>query len=100
MTKVPVKKPKAQPAARLKIADRCDRCKAQAFVAVLIPLTGEEFAVFDEDGSITFAMLPLMFCGHHYRKHADALPENTVVTADDRHLINTKPTDPGTSGVS
>jgi hypothetical protein len=36
----------------LTVADRCDRCGAQAYVRVLLPV-GE-----------------LLFCAHHYRAHA------------------------------
>jgi hypothetical protein len=36
--------------------DRCDRCGAQAYVRVTLEAGGE-----------------LFFCGHHARKHADAL---------------------------
>ncbi|GAA1987381.1 hypothetical protein GCM10009718_26070 [Isoptericola halotolerans] len=38
----------------LTAADRCDRCGAQAYVRVVLPV-GE-----------------LLFCGHHARAHADA----------------------------
>ncbi|WP_407317571.1 hypothetical protein UQW22_13515 [Isoptericola halotolerans] len=43
--------PTTQP---LTAADRCDRCGAQAYVRVVLPV-GE-----------------LLFCGHHARAHADA----------------------------
>jgi hypothetical protein len=36
--------------------DRCDQCGAQAYVRVTLEAGGE-----------------LLFCGHHGRKHADAL---------------------------
>ncbi|WP_245679157.1 DUF7455 domain-containing protein [Actinomadura hibisca] len=64
-----------RPSEPLKIADRCDRCGAQAFVRV-------EF-----DG------LDLLFCGHHYRRHEMALL-NRVPHAhvhDERDRINVKP---------
>lgn len=38
----------------LTVADRCDRCGAQAYVKVTLPV-GE-----------------LLFCGHHARQHAPA----------------------------
>lgn len=41
--------------APLTAADRCDRCGAQAYVRVLLPV-GE-----------------LLFCAHHAREHADKL---------------------------
>lgn len=54
--------------------DRCDRCGAQAFVEVTL-----------EAGV-------LMFCGHHFAKHEDALVlSGAKLTVDERHLINLKP---------
>lgn len=44
------------PVAPLTGADRCDRCGAQAFVRVRLLSGGE-----------------LLFCGHHFRKHGDAV---------------------------
>ena len=44
----------------LTLADRCDRCGAQAFVAA-------------EFGADT-----LMFCQHHYTKHYDAITEQAI----------------------
>ena len=38
------------------VADRCDRCAAQAYVRVFL------------DGGST-----LQFCGHHFREHEDRL---------------------------
>ena len=42
--------------APLTVADRCDRCGAQAYVRVVLATGGE-----------------LLFCAHHGRQHADAL---------------------------
>lgn len=42
----------------LTLADRCEKCRAQAYVSVL--LTAKSPAV-------------LHFCGHHYAANADAL---------------------------
>lgn len=42
----------------LTAADRCDRCGAAAQVRVVLPSGGE-----------------LLFCGHHARKHNQALVE-------------------------
>ncbi len=42
-------------AAALTAEDRCDRCGAQALVRVVLPY-GE-----------------LLFCGHHFTKHAESL---------------------------
>jgi len=46
--------------AALTAADRCDRCRAQALVRVVLPY-GE-----------------LLFCGHHFAKHAAALRPSAV----------------------
>jgi len=40
----------------LTVADRCDRCGAQAYLRVVLMSGGE-----------------LLFCGHHGREHGDAL---------------------------
>jgi hypothetical protein len=61
----------------LKIADRCDRCGAQAFVVV--QLTSDDSTA-------------LMFCGHHYAKHEAALHTlDPFAVRDERHRINAKP---------
>lgn len=39
----------------LSVSDRCDRCNAQALVRVVLPF-GD-----------------LLFCGHHFSKHASSL---------------------------
>lgn len=46
--------------------DRCDRCGAQAYLAVELP-----------------SGLELLFCGHHAREHGDKLREVAVVVTDD-----------------
>jgi len=64
--------------APLKIADRCDRCAAQAFVVV--QLTADDSSA-------------LMFCGHHFHKHEAALRAlDPFAVLDDRHKINARPT--------
>ena len=55
----------------LKVSDRCDRCSAQAFVLVK-GISGE-----------------LMFCGHHYSEHEQALSSFAYTIIDNRELINT-----------
>jgi hypothetical protein len=56
------------------IADRCDRCRAQAFVAVLLTADNEE---------------PLRFCGHHFAKYeSKILALDPFAVRDDRHKIN------------
>ena len=57
---------------QLKVADRCDRCAAQAFVLVK-GMAGE-----------------LMFCGHHFAKHEKALTEFAYEVIDEREHINQK----------
>ena len=52
-----------EPAA-LTQADRCDRCGAQALIRVVLPY-GE-----------------LLFCGHHYAKHAGPLGQTALRVED------------------
>lgn len=60
----------------LNLADRCDHCKAQAFVRVVKPGVGA----------------PLDFCGHHYRSNEQALAnQGFIVLTDERATINAKP---------
>lgn len=49
--------------------DRCDSCRAQAFVRVVMP----------HDGTHT----ELLFCAHHARKHLPKLREILGVHVDD-----------------
>lgn len=51
--------------------DRCDSCGSQAYVLVL----------FKDDMS-------LMFCGHHWNQHADALIEVAVDIVDETDKLN------------
>jgi len=51
--------------APLTAADRCDRCNAQAYVRVVLPV-GE-----------------LLFCGHHARRHAEGLRDVAVHIQDE-----------------
>lgn len=55
---------------QLQIADRCDRCAAQAFVIVK-GVTGE-----------------LYFCGHHFTKNEEALTKFAFEIIDERNFIN------------
>lgn len=55
------------------IADRCDRCGAEAF-AWVNGISGD-----------------LYFCGHHFTKHESALKEYAFEVVDDRKFINAKP---------
>lgn len=59
--------------AALTVADRCDRCGAQAFVRVHF-VAGE-----------------LTFCGHHARAMSAALQAQAVRIEDGSHAINSRP---------
>ena len=51
--------------------DRCDSCRAEARVRVLLHKSN----------------LPLMFCGHHYSASATTLATLAVVTHDERDYL-------------
>ena len=55
--------------APLTVADRCDRCGAQAYVRVVLP-SGD-----------------LFFCGHHARKHAGAFTDVALHIQDERERL-------------
>ena len=57
----------------LSVADRCDRCGAQAFVRVVLR-AGE-----------------LLFCGHHGRENAKALEGVALFVEDGTGAINSRP---------
>lgn len=59
----------------LRIADRCDRCPAQAFAWARV------------------IGVALRFCGHHFAKHRNALLDQASIIVDERHRINLKPTE-------
>ena len=56
----------------LKIADRCDRCGAQAFI-LATGVSGE-----------------LMFCGHHYQKYEYAITQWAYKIVNELNTINAK----------
>lgn len=60
----------------LRLADRCDRCAAQAFVRV-------DFLVGDDTHE-------LFFCGHHYAANEQKLNATAQVVVDERKFINAK----------
>ena len=60
---------------KLKNADRCDTCGAQAFVWAIMP---------DSDAG-------LMYCGHHFNKYEAKLREVAIDIFDERYKINEKP---------
>lgn len=57
---------------RLKVADRCDYCEAQAFVIA------------------RFANGELHFCGHHFAHNEIHILTQAYEVIDARHLINVK----------
>jgi hypothetical protein len=65
--------PAQTPLSTLSVADRCDRCGAQAFVRVVLR-AGD-----------------LLFCGHHARENAPALESIALFVEDGTGAINTKP---------
>lgn len=76
--KIPVSTaPEAEPqrvrVRHLRVADRCDRCPAQAFALA------------------TVAGTDLLFCGHHFARHEDRLREVASRIVDEREWINSRP---------
>lgn len=58
------------PVRRLRVADRCDACGARAYVRVAVK------------------GLPLDFCAHHFRRHAEALESSgATVVFDERFAL-------------
>jgi hypothetical protein len=65
-----------QEATKLNAHDRCDRCGSQAYVRVLA----------------ANGKLALLFCNHHFGKHADSLLDSGwTVTHDQRDELTVKP---------
>ena len=58
----------------LSATDRCDRCQAQAYVRVVLP-----------GGS------DLLFCGHHWSRHEDALRPQAEHILDETHRLAEAP---------
>jgi ribosomal protein L37E len=69
---MPETKVKKQEDKVLKIADRCDRCGAQAFI-IATGVSGE-----------------LMFCGHHYHKYEYAITQWAYKIINELDTINEK----------
>ena len=55
----------------LTVADRCDRCGAQAYLRVTMPSGGE-----------------LLFCAHHARAHQDKLQQVALKIQDETNRVN------------
>ena len=58
----------------LNVTDRCDRCQAQAYVRVVL-----------SGGS------DLLFCGHHWSRHEDALRPQAEQIVDETHRLADAP---------
>lgn len=56
----------------LTATDRCDRCNAQAYVRVVLPNGGD-----------------LLFCGHHWARHADVLRPQAREVIDETDRLAT-----------
>lgn len=94
--------------ARLRVADRCDRCRAQAYVEVAVPVVLHEVGPTIrhgdlpggwEDADLSGGLeerrttLPLLLCAHHFRDHEPALAAaGATVTHDDRHTLTPRST--------
>lgn len=63
--------PTLAPEASLTAADRCDRCGAQAYVRVVL-----------DSGS------DLVFCGHHWGRHAETLRPKAREVIDETARID------------
>lgn len=55
----------------LQESDRCDRCRAKAYVSVLI----------------VAVQLPLRFCAHHFAKHQDVLTQIAFIRDERGRLL-------------
>jgi hypothetical protein len=62
------------PAKPLNATDLCDRCRATAYVRVILPGSGE-----------------LLFCAHHNREHAAALAKIAVQIQDETGRLTRQP---------
>ncbi|WP_460460736.1 DUF7455 domain-containing protein [Angustibacter peucedani] len=58
----------------LTVADRCDRCGAQAYLRVVLTNGGE-----------------LLFCAHHGREHSDALSAASATIQDESDRLQETP---------
>jgi hypothetical protein len=67
----------------LTVADRCDRCGAQAYVRVAMSAGGE-----------------LFFCAHHGREYTPKLRElDAVISDESERLDETSPTPAASAGI-
>lgn len=67
----------------LLVADRCDRCGAQAFMQFIYEPKGYD----------------LLFCAHHGRKFTPLVDLSKWVVLDSSHRLNEKPTDPSVDDI-
>jgi hypothetical protein len=61
-------------APELSATDRCDRCNAQAYVRVVLEGGGD-----------------LLFCGHHWSRHEEALRPKAQNVIDETHRLTQVP---------
>jgi hypothetical protein len=64
------------------VADRCDRCGAQAFVSARI--------IVEVEPGIS-GPVDLRFCAHHFKKHEAAIRAVAVEVLDERERLNLRP---------
>jgi hypothetical protein len=70
MSTSPVTRPEfTEPIALLDATHRCDRCGARAHVVVELPTGGD-----------------LLFCGHHFTRHQEALVATDAWIVDTREI--------------
>ena len=58
----------------LSATDRCDRCGAQAYVRVVLASGAD-----------------LLFCGHHWSRHGDAIRPQATQILDETHRLTEEP---------
>lgn len=73
LRRTPQREPEKIRVRHLRVADRCDRCPAQAFALA------------------TVAGVDLLFCGHHFARHEARLRMVASRIVDDREWINPRP---------
>lgn len=82
--------PAPTPTRTLTAEDRCDRCGAQAYVAITVAHPGGK-PVVAEDAIPASAGTELLFCAHHHTRHEVKLAEiGASKTVDETYKL--KPT--------
>lgn len=75
--------------------DRCDRCRAQAYVEVEVPVFVEVIRAYGPPEPIRAVekRVPLLFCAHHFREHETALgQQGATIRRDERHRLQPRST--------